>query len=252
MKLILKSVASPVATTLRRLALAAGVLACLPAFSQDFAISDANFAQAARAQSAREPHGLRAAANAGLQQLVQEMGQNIAPGTLPDGFPFDVNDFSELKNASLGIAFEVHSVHPKRLAAGGAPLEKMVTGNGIWNFLVMVDKHPVALLEMAKVDGRWQVQGAGGAKLAQDVYQAAQNHSGKSAFRFVRIYQATADLLEVQDSQAKARYVPLIAARESLKMMAPASKDSVLPTSQEVLPALQEAVRRNLAADANQ
>jgi hypothetical protein len=248
MKLLFKS---PASSTLRSLVLAAGVLACLPAFSQEFAQLDANFATASRAQTAREPQGLRAAANAGLQQLLQELGQNIAPGTLPDGFPFDVADFSDLKNASLGLGFEVHSVQPQRLAAGGASLDKMLSGIGIWNFLVMVDKHPVALLEMAKVDGRWQVQGAGGAKLAQDVYQAAQNHSGKSAFRFVRIYQATADLLEVQDSQAKARYVPLIAARESLKMMAPAAKDSVLPSSQDVLPALQEAVRRNLAAQAN-
>lgn len=251
----MKKVLTPVtgaARLLGNMLLAAGLMAALPMVAQA-ALVDApqsDFTVAAKEQSAREPRGLRVAAEVGLKAMLAELGQGIVAGTLPENFPFDVRDFSELRSATLGTGFEVHTVQPQQLLAGGVPLEQMVAGNGIWNFVVMVGKHPVALLEMAQENGRWQVQGAGAARLAQDIHQAAQTHGGKKAFRFVRIYQATSDLLEVQDSTSRARFVPLIAARETLHMLAPQGKDVALPSSVDLVPALQDAVRKNLAAHA--
>ena len=226
----------------------ASLLAAQPTFAQETSLLQTQFKAASLEQAKREPSGLRAAANASWRKMLTELGQGLGPGAVPEGFPFDVKEFSQLQSASLGLAFEVNTTSPQKLAASNIPLEKMLQGNGIWNFVIMVKDRPVALLEMAKIDGRWQAQGAGGAKLAQDVYQAAQSHGGKSAFRFVRIYQATADLLEVQDSQANARYVPLVAARESLQMDKLQAGTSL--SGQDVLPSLQEAVRKNLAAQA--
>lgn len=246
----MKKVLKPLMTMQGGLLLAAGLLASVPALAQGIRV-DADFAIAAKEQGSREPRGLRAAAELGLKKMVAELGKGIAPGTLPEGFPFDVKDFSELKGATLGTGFEVYSAAPQQLLAANVPLEQMVQGNGVWNFVVMVGQHPVALLEMGKVNNQWEVMGAGGSRLAQDVVAAAQTHGGKKAFRFVRIYQATSDLLEVQDSASRARYVPLIAARESLNMLAPQGKDVALPSGQDVMPALQDAVRKNLAVHAN-
>lgn len=199
----------------------------------------------AKAVAAKEPPGLRASAERGLMTLITELGKDLPAGNLPEGFPFDVHDFSELKNAKLGLGFEVHTAHPQTLLAGGRPFEQMLMGTGIWNFVVLVGDHPVALLEMEKIQGKWQVNGAGGSQLAQDVYLSTQQNAGKNAFRFVRIYQATADFLEVKDFEGKARFAPLKAARQSLRMSIKNEASSV--TDSEILPSLQQAVREHLA-----
>jgi hypothetical protein len=232
---------------LKTLALSIAVITSVPAVAQNIASSRVSFdAQAvAKASVAREPAGLRAAANAGMRSLINDLTKDQAAGTLPEGFPFDINDLSELKNAELGLGFEVYSAHPQTLLAGGRPFEQMLMGTGIWNFVVMVGKHPVALLELEKVNGKWQVNGAGGAKLAQDINAATYNFAGKNAFRFVRIYQATADFLEVKDIEGKARFAPLLAARQSLRMFNPTAELS-LANGQDVLPGLQQAVRGHL------
>lgn len=200
----------------------------------------------AQASAAKEPTGLRSAAETGLRSLITDLTKDLKANSLPDAFPFDVNDLSELKNAKLGLGFEVFSAHPQTLLAGGRPFEQMLLGTGVWNFVVLSDGHPIALLEMEKVNGKWQVNGAGASKLAQDVHATSVNHAGKNAFRFVRIYQATADFMEVKDMEGRARYAPLLAARQSLRMSAPSAE--VLPgASADVLPELQEAVRSHLA-----
>lgn len=201
----------------------------------------------AQASATREPPGLRSAAESGLRTLIHDLTKDLKSDSLPDAFPFDVNDLSELKNAKLGLGFEIFSAHPQTLLAGGRPLDQMLMGTGVWNFVVLADGHPVALLELEKVLGKWQVNGAGAAKLAQDVHAVSEQHAGKNAFRFVRIYQATADFMEVKDMEGRARYAPLIAARKSLRMGV-ASPDGLAETGSDVLPSLQNAVRSHLAA----
>ena len=89
--------------------------------------------------SAREPQGLRIAAEAGLRSVISELTRDLKAGSLPAEFPFDVNDLSELKLAKLGLSFEVNTIQPQTLLAGNRPMEQMVTGTGIWNFVVMVN-----------------------------------------------------------------------------------------------------------------
>lgn len=232
--------------SLKALVISASLMAVFPSLAQAQVRVAFDAKAFSLASAAKEPSGLRRIAETGLRSLIADIAKDLPAGTLPDGFPFDVNDFSELKNATLGLAYEVHTAHPQTILAGGRPLEQMLMGTGIWNFVVMVDGNPVALLELEKVHGKWTVNGAGGAKLAQDVHVASQNHSGRNAFRFVRIYQATADFLEVKDIEGKARYAPLLAARQSLRMMAP-SAEATLAASADVLPSIQQAVQGHLA-----
>lgn len=233
---------------LKTLAISIAMLTSIPAFAQGASGTRLAFdAQAvAKASAAKEPAGLRNAAAAGLRTLISDISKDIKNGELPEGFPFDVNDISELKSATLGLGFEVYSAHPQTLLAGGRPFDQMLMGTGVWNFVVLVDKNPVALLELEKLNGKWQVNGAGAAKLAQDVHVSTQNHAGKNAFRFIRIYQATADFMEVKDMEGRARFAPLLAARQSLRSIQGVNADTPLAASQDVLPALQDAVRNHL------
>lgn len=238
MKLLLSTMATAICLSL-------GV--SLDSHAQAQSLSSFNETFAKMTQS-KEPQGLRLAAEAGLRSTINELTRDLKAGHLPSDFPIEVNDLSELKQAKLGYAFEVHTIHPQTLLTGGRPMEQMVTGTGIWNFVITIDNAPVALLEMEKSYGKWVVNGVGGAKLAQDVHAAAQNHSAKDAFRFVRVYQATADFMEVKDSEKKARYVPLIAARETLKMpLAMGSATNTLSNGSDILTTLQNTVRANIA-----
>lgn len=233
---------------LKTLAVSIAMLTAIPAIAQNLTGGRVQFDANAvtKASAAREPAGLRSAATSGLRAVINDLTKDLQAGSLPHGFPIEVNDISELKNAELGLGFEVYSAHPQTLMAGGRPFDQMLMGTGVWNFVVLVDKQPVALLELEKVNGKWQVNGVGGAKLAQDVHASSQNHAGKNAFRFVRIYQATSDFLEVKDIEGKSRYAPLIAARQTLRMSAAVGADTPLATGSDVLPALQEAVRGHL------
>ncbi|MBR7799532.1 hypothetical protein [Undibacterium fentianense] len=233
---------------LKTMVLGIAMLSASPIFAQNLTSGRTQFdaTAVAKATAAREPSGLRSAAFLGLRTLINDLAKDLKAGSLPSGFPFDVNDLSELKTAELGLGFEVYSAHPQTLLAGGRPFEQMVMGTGVWNFVVLVDKHPVALLEMEKFNGKWQVNGAGASKLAQDVMASTQNHAGRNAFRFIRIYQATADFLEVKDLEGKAKFAPLIAARQSLRMTNAIAADASLAGGQDILPSLQEAVRGHL------
>lgn len=232
---------------LKTLVTALAIMMAVPALAQNNQSRSFDALTVAKAVASKEPIGLRTSAESGLRTLINDLSKDIPAGTLPDGFPFDINDISELRNAKLGMGFEVHTAHPQTLLAGGRPFEQMLMGTGIWNFVVLVDGHPAALLEMEKVHGKWQVNGAGGSKLAQDVHQTTQQNAGRNAFRFVRIYQATADFLEVKDIEGKSRFAPLLAARQSLRMPANSALEQAAPVSSDVLPALQGAVREHLA-----
>jgi len=59
----------------------------------DAKLGGGQFEQMRQAALTREPLGLRIAAEHGLQNLLGELGRDLKPGNLPEGFPLDVSDF---------------------------------------------------------------------------------------------------------------------------------------------------------------
>jgi len=191
--------------------------------------------------------GLRGAAEAGLREMVLQIGQNLtADGKLPAGFPIAVSSYADLRQVTLGAGFEVLTVDPVPLmyASRTADLGRMAKSTGVWKFEILSKGQPVGLLEMNRVNGRWQAVGAGSAKLARDVYAAA-GASPDGAFRFIRIYQATSDLMEVRGRGNASRFLPLPSAQRSLSLSKVKLAQGAL-SSQDLLPSLQAAVRSNL------
>jgi hypothetical protein len=183
----------------------------------------------------------RRAAQGALAELAERHA--VAAGTRPGAFPFDLHDVGELAQARLGFGFQVYDADPSRLLAGES-LAHSAQPTGVWRFAVLVGERPVGLITVAEQDGAWQAVSIGGAGLAKDVDAVVAAH-GAAALHYVRVPQATADFVEVAGT-AEARFVPLAAARESLRLAALRGGDAAVSES-ALMPALRESVARALA-----
>lgn len=198
-----------------------------------------------RDQSSR---GLRQAAEQGLRKLVFDFGRDVpASGKLANDFPISVSNYAELRQVTLGAGFEVHTIDPAQLLYAGkqSDLSRMTRSTGLWRFLVLSKGQPVALMDMEQVNGRWAVRGVGASALARDIQAKAQANAQSGSFKFVRIYQAGTDLMEVRGAGNSARFVTMMSAGGSSARAKSAA--GVQATTQDLLPSLQLAVRRGLA-----
>lgn len=180
----------------------------------------------------------RSGAEAAVQQLAQELRQDT--GTLPQGFPFDLDDVSQLQQLSLGFGFQVYDIDAGRLA-GGESLSASARATGTWRFTVSLAGRPVGLVTLVQQGEHWEAVSFGGAGLAQEMDAVVRSQDGKAPLRYLRLPQATADFIEVGDS-AGARFVPLRAARESLRLDGGAASLS----EAQLAPELRAAVARHI------
>ena len=179
-------------------------------------------------------------------------------GGAANGFPLDISDMQDLKNARVSYGFPVYTVDPKDLLAGRSDLQALAKANGQWRFVISLNDKPIGLATVEQINGRWETLSYGGAVLAQDVDAAFGFHANanRSNTRFIRVYQAKSDFLEVvAASDGRARFMPLYSARQSLLLQqrslkqgdALASKDGLLDSS-DVLDPLRAAIKSNLDA----
>lgn len=230
-------------------ALGLSLLAAQVAYSHNINQSPFDNEAVNRAVGAKEPAGLRTVADKALQSLVASLSAQYAREAIPANFVFDVSDVKSLKSATLGMAFEVYSAAPQALMNAKTRFDQQLVGTGIWNFMVMVNGRAVGLVGMEKIQGNWEFSSAGAAKLANDVQQSSQRNAGKQGFRFVRIYQATSDFLEVKNDQGELGYAPLIAARATLQLASPfgTSSGADASSAQDILPKIQAILSKNIA-----
>lgn len=181
------------------------------------------------------------AAKRGLAQFAEHQ-QSLRPGSAPVDFPLDITDVGDLKQATIGHGFEVHTIDPKELLARG-DLPSLAKPTGQWRFVVSLRGRPIGLATVERVNGRYETVAYGGSVLAKDVEAAMSAHGNgaRSNLRFVRIYQARADLLEVD----RAKFAPLHSARESLLLK---KNGDQLADSAELLEPLRAAVKANIEA----
>jgi hypothetical protein len=195
-----------------------------------------------------------AAARQGLADFVQRKQQGAGDGS-SGRLPLDVPDASALSNARVAYGFEVHTIAPKDIIEGRTELARMVRPTGIWRFVVRLDARPVGLVTVDKVDGRWQAVSFGGSELAREVdaLMAVHADATRSNVRFIRIYQAQSDLLEVVSAEdGQARYAPLRSAREALAAQGLAAEGATaaaavpLQDSYDLIEPLRAAVKKNM------
>jgi hypothetical protein len=224
-------------------ALACGA-ACLPAHAGTEPAATASAKQPDRAAA-------RAAAERGLAEFVQRKQAQAMEG--PAGrLPLAVASVPDLANARIAYGFEVHTIEPKDLVEGRTELARMVKPTGVWRFVVRAEGRAVGLVTVASVDGRWQAVSVGGRGLAQEVDALMATHAdaGHRNVRFIRVFQAQSDLLEVASAtDGSVRYAPLLSARQALSQ-APEVDDAAdaaaLRDGYDLLEPLRAAVKKNM------
>ncbi len=147
----------------------------------------------------------RAVAQADLARRLATLS-DVDERPVPSGFPYDVQTLRELRTATIGYGFEVFTLPPAALKSE-QPVEQGVVSTGTWRFMVMVGSRPVALMTLASMSGEMRVVEVGAAKLAKLIEAMASRHANSAdRLRFIRVYEAHQDILEVATSDAPPRY----------------------------------------------
>jgi hypothetical protein len=197
-----------------------------------------------------------AAARRDLAQFVQHNLQTRQAGQ-PAEFPLDINDIQDLKDAKIGYGFQVYTIDPKDIVAGRGGLSSMAKPTGVWRFIITVQDKPVGLATVERNGAAWETVAYGAAVLSKDVdaLMAFHGNAERSNLRFIRVFQAQSDFLEVvSGNDGKARFAPLQSARQSLLLQQRAQKngkvaaDDGLADPAEYLEPLRAAVKSNMEA----
>ncbi len=194
----------------------------------------------------------RRAAQEALASLADRLSANSsAVGT---GRIMAVDDYAQLRHATLGDGFETNLVDPAALLAG-QPIDACIRGTGQWRFVVIAAGKPVGLLTVVRVGGAWKMVAAGASGLAAEIAAVEARYAAgtpppRPRLRFIRSLQAVADFIEVTflsvaGEPIRRSYVPLASARAALYGEQPPALDispAAVPAS-EIRGLLVERVR---------
>ena len=191
-----------------------------------------------------------------LQAAQRDFAQFVAhqqqrKGGAPTDFPLDIKDLQELGEARISYGFPVYTIDPPELLAGRSTMRSMAKPVNQWRFVIAVNGRAIGLATVEKNRGKFETVAYGGAVLAKDLDASAKAHGNadKSNLRFLRIYQARSDFLEVASDDGRGRFAPLHSARASLEMHKSAGKQAPgLFDESELMQPLRAAVQQNMAA----
>jgi hypothetical protein len=170
-------------------------------------------------------------------------------GGAPSDFPLAIGKLQDLKAASISYGFPVYTIDPPDLLAGRGNMRSMAKPVNQWRFVIALNGRAIGLATVEKNNGRYETVAYGAAILAKDLDAAASQHGNadKSNLRFLRIYQARSDFLEVDSLDGRGRFAPLHSARESLSLRKQSgAKGSDLLDETELVQPLRSAVRQNM------
>lgn len=212
-------------------------------------------ATAAPAHDATQVSTKRAATEA-LSAAQRDFARFVAhqlqrKGGAPSDFPLAISDLQELKAASISYGFPVYTIDPPDMLAGRGSMRSMAKQVNQWRFVIALNGRAIGLATVEKNKGRYETVAYGAAVLAKDLDAAASRHGNadKSNLRFLRIYQARADFLEVDSLDGRGRFAPLHSARESLSLQKQSgTQGSDLLDETELVQPLRSAVRQNIGA----
>lgn len=164
----------------------------------------------------------------------------------PLSSPLTVGTRPGLMNAQAGYGFQVYTVSPAILMKG-SDLSLMVTAADLWRFVVSDGDQPVALLTIARMEDRWTAVSLGGAELAAEISRVIAKWPTRQGYshRFIRIYQARADLIEISRHGRPAGFVPLTASRTACGIEGEFDP-AVILSSAELLEPLQKIVSERI------
>lgn len=158
----------------------------------------------------------------------------------------------EGRNIVLGDGFQVHTVSPMALLNDQArTLGKMIIATDLWRFIVLENGKTIGLLTVANVDGSWQAVSFGAERLAAEIQAIKNAWPGEQGFeaRFIRIYQARSDFMQIRKSGQDLGYAPLAAAKLSLSLHSFNIQPSTLMHDSEIMEPLKKLVKHTISTN---
>ena len=155
--------------------------------------------------------------------------------------PWGLSSKTTLDNPTVNHGFQVYTASPLQLLRSTG-LSSVLTPTGLWRFVVVKEGQPVSLVTVAAIEGQWKAVSIGGAQLALEVNKVMERWPEKQGYshRFIRIYQARADFIEISSNGRSIGFVPLTASRMAFGMSGQFDPAALLH-GPEIMPRLQKA-----------
>jgi hypothetical protein len=188
------------------------------------------------------PSDVRAAAESGLAQL---LGPDSARGLDRLGF----RNRAEATDAKIGDGFQVFTVQPDLLAASEtADISSAAAPSTQWLFLVTSGGAPRSILTVDQVGGVWTAVSIGGAEMSEALATLlARWPTSTYSHRFIRSYEAAAEMMEVSRGGRVLGAVPFRSAGATMRTPGRFDPNDLRPTgeiSAQIRPAAKAAVQR--------
>jgi len=183
------------------------------------------------------PREVRDTAQAGLRAM---LGAGGGGGLQRLGFA----NADDAAGAGIGEGFRTYTVPPDRLLDGReTELRALAVPTTNWQLIVFNGGSPRAVITVDRVKGAWTAVSIGAAGLAaQSAALLDRWPASTYRLRFIRVYQASADLMEIAEGGAVIGYVPFLSARVALGAPGPFDAEN-LWSGEEVLARLRPVVR---------
>lgn len=191
---------------------------------------------------------------AAAQRDLAEFANHQGAGNASGEFALAVTNPKDLKQATVSYGFQVYTVDPADLIAGRSTMKAMAKPVNQWRFVIALKGQPIGLATVEKNKGKYETVSYGAAVLAKDLDVAARQHGNadKSNLRFLRIYQARSDFLEVDSADGRGRFAPLHSARYSMQMQSATSavgkSAPTLLDETDLMQPLRSIVKQNMSA----
>ena len=189
------------------------------------------------------PNDVVNAAESGIRDLIKS-------GVFHDldllGFPGQ----HEIDDAALGEGFQIFTVGTAVLVGDTATSDLSTNAYPLelWQFLVMSRSEARCILTVGRVKGKWTAVSIGATGLAMRLSGAmkAWPRSLGYQYRFIRLYQASSDFLELSGTAAVIGFLPLASAREALNLKSRDFDVHDIRSSWDILNEIRPVVKANL------
>jgi hypothetical protein len=151
-----------------------------------------------------------------------------------------------VEKGKLDLGFEVFTISPAAFMMG-TDMNKLITSTGLWRFVVVNNNQPVSLITVAPVEGKWRAVTLGASKLAVEVFKVLRKWPVEEGYnyRFVRVFQARTDLMQISRNGNPIGFVPLTSARMAFKIHGDFDP-AILLASKEICEPLKKIVNDSL------
>ena len=157
----------------------------------------------------------------------------------------------DIDKALVGEGFQVFTISPDDLFNDAAlqDIKSVIIPINEWDFIIHVDGEAKCLLKVSYDSGRWFAFGMGSSILSKEIngikkkWPASLGHD----FRFIRVYQASSDLVELSQKGNVLGLIPLTSViKEKKQRIVGEFATDDLHNGKEVLLNLRPAVKSNI------